>query len=150
MSKEVTVRDDGRKRVQTINDEPSMTVQSDRDQADIKKVLAKYEQTGVLVNLRDVDLEYRDVTQFDDFADLMRQQKEAEAAFMRLPSKVRELFHHDVSEWLDAAHDQEKLEALRPELEELGIWEPVADDMSAEGSSEPSTDDEPSGSGESE
>lgn len=122
---EITVRDNGRKRVQTINDEESLTVQSDYHRSEIKEVLSKYKQTGVLLNMRDVELEYRDVGEFSDFSDLMQQSKTAEAEFMRLPSKVREVFKHDVGTWLDAAHDPEKLEELRPQLEELGVLEAV-------------------------
>lgn len=113
-------------RVQTVNDLPSLTKQSEVHRSEMRHILAKYEQTGVLVGLRDVDLAYRDVTEFTDFADLMRQTKEAEAAFMRLPSKVRELFDHSVEQWLDTAHDADKLDALRPQLEEMGILEAVA------------------------
>lgn len=147
MAKVVTVRDNGRKRVQTVNEEPSLTVQSDRNNAEMKHIVTKYEATGVLVGLRDVDLEFRDVSEFTDFSEMMRQTKDAEAAFMRLPSKLREVFHHDVMEWLDAAHDPEKIEALRPQLEELGVLEPVT---GSERDPEPEPDPEPSGGSESE
>jgi len=110
-----------RPRVRTVNELPSMTVQSDLHRADMKEILRKYESQGVLVGMRNVDLAFRDVSEFTDFADMMRQGKEAEMAFMRLPSKVREAFGHDVGTWLDAAHDPEKLEKLRPQLEELGL-----------------------------
>lgn len=113
-------------RVQTVNDMPSMTVQSDVFRSEIKHVLAKYKQVGIIEHLRTVDLVFRDVSEFEDFPDMMRQTAEAEAVFMRLPSKVREVFHHDYVRWLDAAHDPKKLEELRPQLEELGVMEPKA------------------------
>lgn len=104
--------------------EESMTAQSDVVRSDIKHILAKYEQTGVLVGMRQVDLAYRDVSEFTDFADLMRENAEAKQAFMRLPSKVRETFNHDVAEWLDAAHDGLSSEQ-RAKLEKLGFLEAV-------------------------
>lgn len=109
-------------RVQTVNDLPSMTVQSDRNRADIQEILRKYRAVGIVDHMREVDLAFRDVSEFEDYADMARQAKEAEMAFMRLPSRLREVFDHDVGRWLDAAHDPEKLEALRPQLEELGVW----------------------------
>lgn len=113
-----------RPRVQTVNMLPSMTVQADVLKSDIKHVLAKYRQVGILEHMRSVDLQFRDVSEFEDFSDLMFQSAEARRVFMGLPSKVREVFNHDVAEWLDAAHDPAKLEALRPELEKLGVLKP--------------------------
>lgn len=110
-----------RPRVQTVNTEPSKTVQSDVFRTEIKHVLAKYSQVGIIESLRNVDLQFRDVTEFQDFADMMYQSKEAEKVFMSLPSKVREVFGHKMANWLDAAHDTSKLEALRPKLEELEV-----------------------------
>jgi len=112
-------------RVQTVNVEPSKTVQSDLYRTEMKHILAKYKQVGIIEHLRSVDLQFRDVSEFQDFADVMYQSKEAEKVFMTLPSKVREVFDHDVSVWLDAAHDKDKFEKLRPQLEKLGVVEPV-------------------------
>lgn len=116
---------DASERVQTVNTLPDKTVQSDVHRTEIRHILAKYRQVGIVEHMREVDLVYKDVSEFVDFADLMFQSKEAEKRFMGLPSKVREVFDHDVSKWLDAAHDPEKLEALRPQLEKLGVMEPV-------------------------
>jgi len=108
-------------RVQTVNTMESKTVQSDLVRTEIRHILAKYRQTGVIEHMRNVDLQFRDVSEFRDFSDLMFQSKEAEKVFMALPSKVREVFDNDVAVWLDCAHDAEKLEALRPELVALGL-----------------------------
>lgn len=113
-----------RPRVQTVNTLPSKTVQSDVTRTEIKHILAKYRQTGVVEHMRNVDLQFRDVSEFSDFSDLMYQSKEAEKVFMKLPSKVRGVFDHDYAKWLDAAHDPEKLEALRPRLEKIGVLAP--------------------------
>lgn len=103
---QVMVREDtGRVRVRTVNDMPSQTKASQVQDAEIKNILARYEQTGVLVGLRQVDLAFHDVSEFEDFADLMRQSKVAEAEFMKLPAAVRKAFDHDHHVWLDAAHD---------------------------------------------
>jgi len=112
-------------RVQTVNTEPSKTVQSDLQRTEIKHILAKYRQVGIVDHLRSVDLQFRDVSEFTDFSDLMLQSAQAKQVFMNLPSKVREVFGHDVAVWLDVAHDPTRLEALRPQLEKLGVLEPA-------------------------
>jgi len=114
-----------RPRVQTVNTMESKTVQSDLLRTDIKHILSKYRQVGIVDHLRSVDLQFRDVTEFSDFSDLMFQSAQAREVFMGLPSKVREVFDHDVAKWLDVAHDPEKLEELRPKLEKLGVLQPV-------------------------
>ncbi len=110
----------GRPRVQTVNDLPSLTVQSDRDEADIIKILKKYKEVGIVDHLNLTQSSYQDVTAFTDFADVIRTAKEAELQFLELPSKVREIFKHDVANWLDTAHDEEK----RASLVAAGIIEP--------------------------
>jgi hypothetical protein len=101
-----------RRTYQTVNEEPSMTVQSDADGADINKILAKYAATGIIDGLREVEIKYHDISEFTDFADAQRQLKVVEGEFMKLPSKVRGIFDHDVANWLDTAMDQEKRDAL--------------------------------------
>lgn len=101
----------GRDRLQTINDLPSETVQSDAHLADISNILARYGQTG-MEQLDETALMFRDVSDFTDLADAMNQARQAEVEFLKLPSKVREIFQHDVAVWLDTAHDKEKRDAL--------------------------------------
>lgn len=92
-------------RVRTVNDEPSLTVQSQKDQSEIREILRRHGVTGVADALAQSQLTFQDVSQFEDFTDVMRQRREAEAKFMTLPSKVREAFDHDADKWLDAAMD---------------------------------------------
>lgn len=101
----------GNPRVQTVNDEPSLTVQSDGPQADIRQIMAQYLKTGQ-VDLDRAEGMFMDVSEFTDFADVQRQSKEAEVQFLRLPSKVREIFDHNVANWLDTAHDDDKRQKL--------------------------------------
>ncbi len=102
----------GKPRVQTEFHDESLTVQADHDRADINKILQQYAEVGIVQSLNQADAMFMDVTEFTDFADAMRHATEAETEFLKLPSKVREIFHHDVAEWLDAAHDEEKRDAL--------------------------------------
>ncbi len=109
-----------RRRVQTVNDMPSCTIQSDAEQADIQRILQKFEAVGIVDHLRDVELQYGDISELTDYADATRQVKEAEEAFMKLPSKVREVFQHDVAVWLDSANDG-LTEVQNVELVKLGV-----------------------------
>lgn len=139
----------GRERVMTEFPEESKTIQSDAHRADIKFILKQYAEVGILDSLNRAEGEYLDISEFEDYADAVRQAKVAEVEFMKLPSKVREIFHHDVAEWLDTAHDPEKRDALVKagfieadvaSLEE-GSTQPVASESrppSAEPAGEPS------------
>lgn len=110
----------GRPRVQSINNDPSETIQSDAHLADMNTILRTFGQEGVSL-LDETALQFRDVSGFTDLADALAQAKEAEVEFMKLPSKVREVFDHDVAVWLDTAHDQDKRDILLAE----GFIKPV-------------------------
>lgn len=126
-----------RKKYQTFNKQPTRTKQADAKKADISHILRQYEQVGIVEHLNQVEGRYMDVSEFTDFADALRQVDAAEEQFMTLPSKVRELFNHDVAEWLDAAHDPERIKEL-----ELLI-NPPQDTPEPEASPPPSGDSPP-------
>lgn len=119
----------GKPRVRTKIIGPSLTVQSDMEVADIHNIMRQFEQGGMKL-LDEADLAYRDVSEFTDLQDAMNQAKEAEVEFKKLPSKIREIFNHDVAEWLDTAHDADKRQALvdkgylRPDVEPVVEPEP--------------------------
>lgn len=103
----------GRPRVRTsFEGSPSLTVQSDAPKADIQQILKQFDQVGIIENLNNAEAVFADISEFTDFADAMRHAKMAEGEFMKLPSKVREIFGHSVENWLDTAHDPEKRNAL--------------------------------------
>ena len=129
-----------RHRVQTVNDGESLTVQSEARQADIRQIIRRYAEVGILDHLKEVELRYADVSEFTDLGDALRQAKEAEKQFLQLPSKVRELFHHDVAEWLDTAHDQDKQDALKPRLQALGYLPADASPSPSGGNGDPAGD----------
>ncbi len=101
----------GKPRVRTVNTDPSMTVQSDSHLADITNIMANYAETG-LDQLDETEMIFRDVSEFTDLQDALQQAREAEVQFLKLPSKVREVYDHDVAIWLDTAHDDDKRDAL--------------------------------------
>lgn len=102
----------GRPRFQTVNTEPSKTIQSDAELTDIRRIIARYEQTGIVDHLNQAEAQFADVTELTDYADVMRTAKLAEREFLKLDPKERLLFDNDVAKWLDAAHDDAKREAM--------------------------------------
>ncbi len=121
-----------RSKYQTFNEEPSQTVQSDAVNADIQTILRKHGVTGIVEHLAKTEAQFADVSEFGDYADIMRHVKEAEGEFMNLPSKVRAEFDHDVAKWLDTAHDQDKEDALVKEIVTEAPLEPMAVEKPAE------------------
>ena len=112
----------GKSRVQTVNTEPSKTIQSQAQQADIKFILKQYPQVKLAQMLNEADLRFGDITELTDYAEAAVMMRQAEEQFMTLPSKVREIFGHDVANWLDAAEDPDK----RDRLIEAGLLPPEA------------------------
>lgn len=84
--------------------EESKTIQSDAHLADIHEILKS--AGGLPAILGEVDAQFMDVSEFTDYADMMREVRGAELEFMKLDPKVRALFDHDVYKWLDAAHER--------------------------------------------
>lgn len=94
-------------------EDESRTVQSDLPKTQIHNILRQYNNNGgVITHLNQAQAAFKDVTEFTDLKDVLNQAREAEKAFMALPSKVREQFDHDVAVWLDTAHDLDKRAAL--------------------------------------
>lgn len=109
-------RPNGRKRVVTMNKSESRTVQSDRERSEMKAILRRYEAFNVVDHLSSVDLQFRDVSEFSDMSDALRQLRDAEHVFMRLDPRIRDVFDNDAARWLDAGHDglsAEQIEQLR-------------------------------------
>ena len=103
------------------NDEPSMTQQQFKDEADINNIMARYQKTGVLV---DPLTQTTRKPMFDDFSDLgdFRDHQQAvidaQEMFMELPSQLRARFGNDPAEllqWLSCPENKE--EAI-----ELGLF----------------------------
>ena len=85
-------------------EQPSQTLQSFKDDADINCIIARYETTGVLV---DPTVPVSRTPQFGDFSDMPTYQEAqnvivaANNAFSDLPSKIRERFGNDPAAYFD-------------------------------------------------
>lgn len=111
------VRDNGTIEVTTVNNDPSLAVQSEKDSCDINKIVSKFKSTGVMTNVR------TDQPLFGDFSDLVDIQtqrirmQDAQEAFMTLPAQIRKRFSNDPVELINFLNDENN----RPEAIKLGL-----------------------------
>ena len=111
--------------------EPSATLQSFKDDADINSIIARYENTGVLV---DPSVPVSRTPSFGDFSDLPTYQDAqnvivaANNAFYSLSSKIRERFGNDPAAFYQFVQSLRKGSDDYVEAVRLGIVnEPVND-----------------------
>ena len=117
--------------------DPSATLQSFKDDADINCIIARYENTGVLV---DPTVPVSRTPEFGDFSDMPDYQTAqnviiaAKNAFDTLSAKIRERFHNDPAAYYDFVRNLKKGSDEYVEAVNLGIInEPVgrADEVPA-------------------
>lgn len=95
---------------------PSLTVQSQAEEADINTIVRNFGVTGKLP--QGVRLpEYGDFTGVGDFRSALEAVEAAEASFLKMPSSIREELRNDPAAFVHWVHDP----ANRPRLVELGL-----------------------------
>ncbi len=111
--KKISRHENGHVKVQTINDQPSRTVQSQKDSTDINKIMDKYHKTGMITHLQQKQGQYVDLSSLGDYQHSLQTVIDAQAAFMTLPSTVRKKFANDPQELLTfLSNPQNKEEAI--------------------------------------
>lgn len=111
-------------------DQPSQTLQSFKDDADINCIIARFENTGVLV---DPTVPVSRTPQFGDFSDLPTYQEAqnvivaANNAFNSLSSKIRERFGNDPAAYFDFVRNLKEGSDDYDEAVRLGIIDKHAD-----------------------
>lgn len=93
--------------------DPSLTVQSFADEADINWIMAKYSQDAFEANtsartVRQGLLDpaaFADVSYVTNYQDALERIKNAEIAFMECPAKVRDRFDNDVGKMVEYLMD---------------------------------------------
>lgn len=112
-----TPRSNGTLRVQSLNDLPSRTIQSEKDSCDINLILRKFKTTGVMSNVNTnspLEVSFDEVV---DFHSAMTQVASAQQAFATLPSALRKRFSNDPGELLAFLGDSSN----RDEAIKLGL-----------------------------
>ena len=108
-----------RRRVQTENKEKSLAKQADKDQADIHKIMKKYQRTGLLP-IRQATPITGVLPAVESYQDALQIVIDAKTTFEALPSNIREKFGEDPAQFLAFATDETNLQAMR----EMGLAEP--------------------------
>lgn len=98
----------------------SHTKQSCKEECDINNILKQYKKTGIMTHISNASASYLDLPTDFDYQSALNTVMEAEQAFAELPSKVRDRFGNDPYKFLAGLEDP----AIRPELEELGLFKP--------------------------
>ncbi len=73
----------------TVFDEPTMTIQSEKDSCDINCIMERYERTGIMQHVASVQPLYEDVADIQDYQGSLLVLEKAQAAFDALPAKLR-------------------------------------------------------------
>lgn len=100
--------------------EKTMTKQSFKDECDINTIMAKYQTTGLIEHVQNVQGAYGDFTSVEDYQLSLNQVIEAQAAFDNLPAKIRDRFANDPARLMSFLQDETNLDEARS----LGLVEP--------------------------
>lgn len=103
--------------VETVNKDPSLTIQSFKDECDINNIVARHAQTGEYTHLSNKLGQYADLTSITSYHDMVNQVHYANEAFETLPPKMRLRFKNDPGELLAFLQDRKNLN----EAIELGL-----------------------------
>lgn len=117
--KKITMRPNGTKRVQIMNEEPSKTQQQFKDECDINNIVRKYKATGQLTHLSSKQGVYADVSEITDLQESLQKVQQASDAFNTLPAELRRRFGNNPQQLLEFLQDPRNFE----EGVKLGIYE---------------------------
>jgi len=104
------------------NDEPSLTIQSQKDDADINTIVRRFGLTGQLPQGVRVPALEGFVEAFD-YKSAMLAIIEADRSFMAMPAEVRSRFNNDPAAFVDFCADEANLDEMR----RLGLAVPKAE-----------------------
>lgn len=121
-------RDNGTISCRTINNEPSLTIQSEKDTCDINQIVNKFGLTKSPISsisraltqqgyLAPIQGGFGDFTNVVDYHDAINRAQQAQDAFMELPAAVRARFSNDPGKLIDFLSDDKN----RSEAVELGL-----------------------------
>lgn len=121
LNRKVSVRPNGSLRLQTVNDEPTMTQQQFKDDCDINNILRKHGHDPVAFQaLTRPGGVYADFSSITDYHTMLNEIVEAQTAFGALPAHLRARFDNDPGKLLAFIQDKKN----RDEGVSLGIINP--------------------------
>lgn len=102
--------------------DPSRTVQSQKEEADINVIVKRFGITGQLPQGVKVPT-FGDFMVVDDYRTAIEAVREAQKSFLKMPSEVRDRFHNDPQLFVEFCNDARNLDEMR----KLGLAVPVPD-----------------------
>jgi len=99
-------------KIQTNNNQPSMTKQSLKDDADVNKIIKRYNKTGVLPNMNKLESIYGQITS-QDLQDALNKVDSSYEAFSEVPSDIRAQFGNDAGAFIDYATNPQNIDQMR-------------------------------------
>lgn len=131
----------------------TMAKQAFKDECDINTIMSKYEKTGLIEHVQNVQGSYGDFTSVQDYQLSLNQVIAAQEAFDALPAKIRQRFANDPAHLMSFLQDDANLdEAVRlglvpPEPKNSAGAPPQTPPASEKKSNQPGRDASPSGEG---
>lgn len=101
-------------------EDPSLAVQSQKEESDINEIVRRFGLTGKLPENVRVP-EYGDFVVVDDYQSALNVVRQAGEAFMQMPAEVRARFDNDAGKFVDFCNNPKNLEEARA----LGIANPA-------------------------
>lgn len=101
-----------KQRVKTIFKDPSLTKQSQFEEADINSIIKRHMNTSMLADLNKLEQVYGEITS-QDLLTAHQKLSDAHEAFMEIPSDIRRHFNQDVGEFIDYATNPDNLKQMR-------------------------------------
>lgn len=97
------------------------TDESQQDACDVNNILRRYTATGQISHLSGQNPLYGDFSNVDDYLTAVSNVQAAKAAFLDLPSAIRNRFKNDPAELIGFLEEAQNDEAVYAEAVELGL-----------------------------
>lgn len=108
----------------TVNNEDSMTQQSDKDEANINILMERYAQTGQIPQMLEPG-KFGDFSEVVDFRGAQEAIRAANEAFAEVPAKIRKQFDNDPAQFYEFVNDPNNLDELR----KMGLAAPLPETL---------------------
>ena len=96
---------------------PSKTQQNLKDETDINSIIKRYDKTGILSSVNEVQQQFGDFSDVPDYKTCIERVHSAGDAFLQLPSEVRKRFNNNALDFLEFAQNPEN----QKEMIKLGL-----------------------------
>ncbi|QXP08210.1 MAG: internal scaffolding protein [Arizlama microvirus] len=100
----------------TINEEPTLTQQSDAQEANINVIMERYQTSGQLPKMLQEGI-YGDFSNVTDYRTAVETIRAAEDAFYEIPAQIRQKFDNNPDNFIKFATDPSNKQALQ----EMGL-----------------------------